>query len=63
MKFTDEFIESAGQVAQMMILIQNIAGREAPLFFDTPQGRIALKVEIVANEQPKPIPSETPGAE
>lgn len=45
MKFADEFIESAGQVATMVEMMQTITGRQVPLVFDSPYGKVILRVE------------------
>ena len=52
MNYADEFIESAGQVAKMLNVINQIAGKVIPVTIDVGGVKIALTAQIVPEMPP-----------
>lgn len=62
MNYADEFIESAGQVAKMLYVINQITGKITPVVIDAGDVKIALTAQPIV-DAPKEEPVEEPVAE
>ena len=62
MNYADEFVESAGQVAKMLNVINQITGKITPVVIDAGGVKIALTAQIVPDE-PEVAPVEEPVVE
>ena len=66
MNYADEFVESAGQVAKMLNIINMIKGKITPMVIDAGGVKIALTAQVVpeqpVEEEPavEPVEEEAP---